>query len=89
MQPYYVYKGEEAKLNIVVANTGVGHDFPGGTIDINEAWLALRVVDAEGQLVYSSGDVNANGDLSTGTYSTVRSQLTEKEIWCGNTISLT
>lgn len=56
--PYYYYLGEQATISVVVSNIGVGHDFPGGTIDINQAWLAFTVVDAEDRVIYQSGAVN-------------------------------
>jgi hypothetical protein len=36
----------------------VDHDFAGGTTDINEAWIWLRVVDAQGRPIYESGAIN-------------------------------
>lgn len=68
LRPYYFYKGERANLNIVVANVGVGHNFPGGTIDINQAWVAVQVFDAEGRTVYSSGDVDEQDYLDPDAY---------------------
>lgn len=68
IQPFYFYKGEQAELNIVVANVGVGHDFPGGTIDINQAWVAVQVVDAEGNTVFESGALDAEGYVDTEAY---------------------
>jgi hypothetical protein len=59
--PYYYYLGETAKLKVTVSNRGVGHAFPGGTIDINEAWLELAVLDSEGTQVYTSGAIGADG----------------------------
>ncbi len=53
--PYYYYIGEEAKINTIVSNLGVGHNFPAGTIDINEVWIEFLVMDAEGRSVYSKG----------------------------------
>ena len=53
--PYFYYLGETAELNIIVSNRAVGHHFPGGTLDINEAWVALTVTDAAGDLVFVSG----------------------------------
>ncbi len=61
--PAYYYLGETAKLRITVANTLVGHDFPGGTIDINEAWLHFRVTDAQGFVVFESGGLEENLDV--------------------------
>ncbi len=58
--PYYFYLGEKADIQVVVSNRGVGHDFPGGTIDINQAWVEFLVLDAEGNTVYSSGEIDEN-----------------------------
>ena len=56
--PYYFYLGETAAINVIVSNNGVGHNFPGGTTDINEAWIEFLVTDAEGRTVYHSGAVD-------------------------------
>lgn len=61
--PDYHYLGETVELRVIVGNGGVGHDFPGGTIDINEAWIDLEVADAEGRAVYRSGEIGAADDL--------------------------
>jgi hypothetical protein len=66
--PHYYYLGESANLNVIVSNQGVGHDFPGGTIDINQAWLEFSVVDAEGQSVFSSGGVGADHVVDPDAY---------------------
>jgi hypothetical protein len=63
--PYYYYLGETANLRVAVTNRGVGHAFPGGTIDINEAWLELVVLDAQGSEVYASGQIGADGAVDT------------------------
>jgi len=64
----YYYLGEEATINIVVANVGVGHDFPGGTSDINEAWVRFVATDAQGQIIYESGAVGPSGDVEPNAY---------------------
>jgi hypothetical protein len=61
--PDYHYLGETVELSVIVGNSGVGHDFPGGTIDINEAWVDLEVSDAEGRLIYRSGEIGAADEL--------------------------
>jgi hypothetical protein len=66
--PYYYYLGEQAQLRVVVSNRGVGHDFPGGTIDINEAWVEFAVVDAEGTRVFASGKIDADNNVDPGAY---------------------
>lgn len=65
--PFY-YLGEEVDINVVVSNVGVGHNFPGGTIDINEAWLMFSVYDAQGILIYSSGDIQPDGNVDPAAH---------------------
>lgn len=38
--------GEPVEVQVVVRNLGVGHTFPGGTLDSNESWIELTVADA-------------------------------------------
>ncbi len=61
--PVYFYLGETVDLSVIVTNSGVGHEFPGGTIDINEVWIQLRVVDAQNNIVYESGALTDNNDV--------------------------
>lgn len=67
-KPTYYYLGEKLVLNIITSNTGVGHDFPGGTIDINQAWIQLNVRDAEGISVFDSGALDANDVLDSNAH---------------------
>jgi hypothetical protein len=71
--PYYYYIGETAKLRVAVTNRGVGHDFPGGTLDVNEAWVEIVALDAEGAEVYSSGRIRSDNsvDPSANFYRTL------------------
>jgi Flp pilus assembly protein TadD len=50
-------------LDVVVVNENVGHRFPSGTVDSNEVWLALDVIDANGKKVAQSGALDAKGAL--------------------------
>lgn len=68
IQPYYFYKGEKAEISLIVTNSGVGHNFPGGTIDINQAWIAIQVVDSDGTTVFESGDVDDQDFLDESAY---------------------
>lgn len=55
-------------LAIRVKNRGVGHSFPGGTADSNEAWVEIEVRDAGNALVFASGKTGAAEELPEGTY---------------------
>lgn len=58
--PYYLYLGEDVQLRVAVSNAMVGHDFPGGTTDINEVWIYLRVADANNVTVFETGALRAD-----------------------------
>jgi len=45
--PYFLYLGEEAKIRITVTNQMVGHSFPAGTTDLNQAWVNFKVTDID------------------------------------------
>ncbi len=49
--------GETVELQVVVRNVGVGHTFPGGTLDSNESWIHLAVFDEKDpdRPLYESG----------------------------------
>jgi uncharacterized membrane protein len=81
--PHYKYLGETVALNVVVSNVGVGHDFPGGTTDINEAWVELKIKDATGQLVYASGTLDEEGylDQSSHIYQSIPVDKNGNHVW--------
>ncbi len=66
--PAYFYLEETARLQVTVTNARVGHDFPGGTTDINEAWLAFRVVDAENRPIYESGALQLDNGVDEAAH---------------------
>lgn len=65
--PFY-YLGETVEISVVVSNVGVGHNFPGGTLDINEAWLMFSAHDSEGALIYSSGEIEPGGNVDPSAH---------------------
>ncbi|MBZ2163491.1 multiheme c-type cytochrome [Alteromonas stellipolaris] len=66
--PAYFYLNETVKLNVVAANIGVGHNFPAGTLDINEAWIAFTALDATGKVIYQSGFLEDDLSVETNAY---------------------
>lgn len=66
--PAYYYLGESVSLKVAVTNAQVGHAFPGGTTDINEAWVYILVTDGQGRRVYESGNLDQNKDVEEGAY---------------------
>ena len=81
--PVAMYRGTSKKITVLVSNQGVGHNFPGGTIDLNEAWIDLKVYDGSQKLITSSGDLLPSGAIEpTATvYKEVAIDRYGKEVW--------
>lgn len=82
-QPFFAYLGEEVQLKIIVHNKGVGHDFPGGTTDLSEAWIELLVVDAENNTVFHSGYLEEDNAISDNSvvYKSIPINRKGNEVW--------
>lgn len=59
--PYAVRRGEAIQLDVVVRTRGVGHFFPGGTVDAHEVWLEVRAEDETGRTIFWSGVATEGG----------------------------
>lgn len=56
-----VVPGETARVDVVVRTIGVGHFFPGGTVDAFDCWLELKATDDSGKVLFWSGMVEDHG----------------------------
>jgi len=56
-----VQRSTEVLVEVVVRNRGVGHFFPGGTIDAFDVWVEFKAVDNLGQVLFWSGAVADGG----------------------------
>ena len=56
-----VRRGDSVRVEVVVRTRKVGHFFPGGTIDAQEAWVELEAVDDKGRVILHSGAVADEG----------------------------
>jgi Flp pilus assembly protein TadD len=59
--PASVRRGQTYRVDVVVRTRGVGHFFPGGTVDAYDCWLELKGVDDQGRVIFWSGQVEDNG----------------------------
>jgi len=51
------------QLVVRVTNKGAGHALPTGVADFRQFWLEVKVTDADGREVLSSGTLDENGNL--------------------------
>jgi tetratricopeptide (TPR) repeat protein len=59
--PATVRRGSSVLVDVVVRTRGVGHFFPGGTIDAFDVWLELKAEDDRGRTIFWSGAVGDGG----------------------------
>ena len=53
--------GDTVRVDVVVRTRGVGHFFPGGTVDSFDVWLELKATDADGRPIFWSGLIEDEG----------------------------
>lgn len=54
-------RGGDVTVDVVVRTRGVGHFFPGGTVDAYDTWLELKATDDRGRVIFWSGAVENDG----------------------------
>ena len=53
--------GSTVRVDAVVRTRTIGHFFPGGTVDAFDVWLELQARDADGKVIFWSGQVTDGG----------------------------
>ncbi len=53
--------GATTRVDVVVRTRKIGHFFPGGTVDAFDVWLELQGKDADGRVIFWSGNVADDG----------------------------
>jgi hypothetical protein len=66
--PEVVGPGDKVPIRAVVTSNKVGHDYPTGPLDIIQSWVELVVKDEGGNVVFSSGTVDAKGFIQAGAF---------------------
>lgn len=66
--PEKVVSGQEVKIETILTNNKVGHDFPTGPLDIIQAWVELVVTDQNGNEVYVSGTRDERHFIKPGSF---------------------
>ena len=56
-----VAPGSTIRVDVVVRTRRIGHFFPGGTVDAFDVWLELQGHDADGRVIFWSGQVEDEG----------------------------
>ncbi|MBY0496647.1 MAG: tetratricopeptide repeat protein [Cyanobacteria bacterium] len=75
-----VAPGSTIRVDVVVRTRRIGHFFPGGTVDAFDVWLELQGHDADGRVIFWSGQVadEGRGPVEPGAHFYRALQLDEK-----------
>lgn len=68
ISPEKINPGQNVKIDVVITNNKVGHDFPTGPLDIIQAWLELVVTDQNGKEVFVSGGLDERHFIEPGAF---------------------
>jgi hypothetical protein len=66
--PHSVAPGKPLTVRVIMTSNKVGHDYPTGPLDMIQSWVELRVTDADGHAVFTSGQRDERGFLPPGTF---------------------
>ena len=66
--PQSVVPGQEIKVQALITNNKVGHDFPTGPLDIIQAWVELTVEDQHGNVIFESGRRDERHFIQPGSF---------------------
>ena len=58
--------GSTLSFDVVITNTGAGHNLPTSLTELREMWVHLRVTDAAGAVLHESGHLDEQGDIHDG-----------------------
>ena len=60
--------GKSMPVRVVLTSNKVGHDYPTGPLDMIQSWVELRVTDAGGHVIFTSGQRDERNFLVPGTF---------------------
>lgn len=66
--PQTVEPGKTLSVRVVLTSNKVGHDYPTGPLDMIQSWVEIRVTDASGRTIFTSGERDKGNFLAPGTF---------------------
>jgi hypothetical protein len=67
--PFSLPAGQDIEAWVVIQNKNIGHSLVPEVRDLYEAWVQFTVTGANGDVLYSSGDVRPDGSLDPSAHS--------------------
>ncbi|NIA09271.1 MAG: cytochrome c family protein, partial [Nitrospiraceae bacterium] len=64
--PENIAAGEQMSIDVIVTNTGAGHNLPTGLSEARQVWIDVTVMDSTGREIFRSGAIDENGHIDSG-----------------------
>ncbi len=68
ISPDSVRLGDELRMDVLITNRKVGHDFPTGPLDMIQSWIEIIAEDQDGNVLFSSGILDDNYFIEPGAF---------------------
>lgn len=62
-----VKAGTLAEIKVKVTNVGAGHNLPTSLTEVRQMWLDIKVNDANGNALFTSGELDSAGNIAEGS----------------------
>lgn len=82
--PDSVPSSSEMKVEVKITNTGAGHGIPTGFTAERQVWIEITVRDANGKVLFISGDLDENKDLRNNHSEAVKNGRVPPDEWLLN-----
>jgi len=68
ISPDSVRTGDELRMDVLITNRKVGHDFPTGPLDMIQSWIEIKAEDQNGNILFSSGTLDEDYFIEPGAF---------------------
>ncbi len=82
--PEVVSPSSKFDVEVKITNTGAGHGIPTGFTAERQVWIEIIVKDADGKVLFVSGDLDENKDLRNNHSHAVESEEVPLDEWLVN-----
>lgn len=66
--PKEIERGGKLPIKVIMTANKVGHDFPTGPLDIIQSWVEIKVADAAGREIFTSGTRDERNFIEPGSF---------------------
>lgn len=66
--PDSIEAGNQLRMDVLINNRKAGHEFPTGPLDMIQAWIEIKALDQDGNLLFESGTLDEDHFIKPGSF---------------------